>query len=120
MSDKKKSIGFLFAWNGILEIFREERNFRIHFSAALMVVIAGFIFELTKVEWAVIILVIGMVLIAEITNSVIERMIDYLKPEMHASAKSIKDIAAGAVLTAVIIAMIIGLIIFLPRLYSFF
>jgi len=67
-------------------------------------------------EWAAIILVIGFVLMAELFNSVIEKLIDYLKPEIHPAAKVIKDAAAGGVLIAAITAVIIGALIFIPKL----
>lgn len=120
MNDKKKSIGFAFAWNGIREVARTERNFQIHLAATLLVVVAGFFFQLTYIEWGILILVIGLVLVTEITNSAVEKMMDYLKPDMHPTTRVIKDVAAGAVLMSAIIAVIIGLLIFLPKLYVLF
>ena len=120
MEDKKRKIGFNYAWNGIKEIAQTERNFRIHLLATLLTITAGFLFKLTMVEWAIIVLTIGLVLMAEVTNTAIEKLIDYLRPEIHPAAKIIKDVAAGAVLIAAIIAAVIGLLIFLPKLYNFF
>lgn len=118
LKDKRKRIGFSYAWNGIKEIIITEYNFRIHLIAAVLTAVAGFIFRLSNMEWAIIVLVIGLVLIAELINSVIERTIDYLKPEIHPSAKIIKDVAAGVVLITAIIALIVGLLIFFPKLNS--
>jgi undecaprenol kinase len=118
LKDKQRRIGFSYAWNGIKEISKTEYNFRIHLIAAVFAIVAGFIFRLSNVEWAIIVLVIGLVLMAELINSVIEKMIDYLKPEIHPSAKIIKDVAAGVVLITAIIALIVGLLIFLPKLDS--
>ncbi|WP_339228158.1 diacylglycerol kinase family protein [Oceanobacillus sp. FSL K6-2867] len=120
MRDKKRKIGFNYAWNGIKEIAKTERNFRIHLFATILTASAGFVFKLTMTEWAIIVLTIGLVLMAEVTNTAIEKLIDYLKPEIHPTAKIIKDIAAGAVFITAIIAAIIGLLIFLPKLYIFF
>ncbi|MFC4022760.1 diacylglycerol kinase family protein [Oceanobacillus longus] len=121
MKDKRKSsIGFSYAWNGIKEIAKTEHNFRIHLVATILTTVAGFTFRLSNVEWAIIVLTIGLVLMAEVMNSAIEKMIDYLKPEIHPSAKIIKDIAAGAVLITAVIAFIVALIIFLPKLDSIF
>lgn len=117
MNDKKDPIGFSFAWNGIREVARTERNFQIHLAATLLIIIAGFIFQLTRLEWAILFLVIGLVLVAEITNSAIEKIMDHLKPELDPSAGVIKDIAAGAVLISAITAFVVGLIIFIPKLY---
>ncbi|MBP2078161.1 diacylglycerol kinase family protein [Oceanobacillus polygoni] len=120
MKDKKRKIGFSYAWNGIKEIAKTERNFRIHLLATFLTVAAGFLFKLTMVEWAIIVLTIGLVLMVEVTNTAIEKLIDYLRPEIHPTAKIIKDVAAGAVLIAAIIAAIIGLLIFLPKLHILF
>lgn len=118
MSGKKRRVGFSFAWNGLIEIAKTERNFQIHLVFALLVILAGIFFHLTRMEWIVIMFVIGFVLVAEMTNSAIEKTIDYLKPDIHPVAKIIKDIAAGGVLIAAIIAVIIGLIVFIPKLYA--
>lgn len=120
LKDKKRTIGFSYAWNGIKHVIRTERNFRIHLSAAFLVILAGIIFQLSQIEWAVILLVIGIVIILEMTNSAIEKLIDYLKPEIHPKAKIIKDISAGAVLISAITAATVGLIIFIPKIILLF
>ncbi|MFD1850244.1 diacylglycerol kinase family protein [Oceanobacillus bengalensis] len=120
MKGKKRRIGFIHAWNGLEQVFKTELNFRIHLFAALFVFIAGLIVKLSTLEWAIIVLVVGQVLVTEVINSVMERMVDYFKPEIHPQAKFIKDVAAGAVLVAAITAVIIGLIIFIPKIYHLF
>ncbi|WP_373892842.1 diacylglycerol kinase family protein [Virgibacillus natechei] len=120
MNGKKRPLGFAFAWNGVREVVSTERNFQIHLAATLLVVIAGFFFQVTNIEWSILILVIGLVLVTEIANSSIEKMMDYVKPEMHPAAQVIKDVAAGAVLVSAAIAVIIGLLIFLPKLDMLF
>lgn len=117
---KKKSIGFSYALAGLAEVIKSERNFQIHIVAAVLVCMLGFIVELSKVEWMIILLVIGIVLVAETTNSAIEMLIDYLRPEIHSSAKVIKDMAAGAVLLSACLAFIIGCIVFIPKLSLLF
>src|SRR5690625_536801 len=119
LKDKKGLIGFSYAWNG-LKIMAKERNFRIHLLATLIVIIAGLYFKLNPIEWTAIIFVIGIVLISETFNSVIEQMIDYIKPDIHPTAKIIKDMSAGSVLLASIIAIIVGMIIFLPKIVHIF
>lgn len=118
MKRKKHSIGFGFAYNGLKEIMRNERNFKIHLCATLLVLLTGIILKLSLIEWSILIIVVGFVLVAELINSAIERIIDYLKPEIHPAAKVIKDVGAGAVLMAVITSVIIGALIFLPKLMS--
>jgi len=120
LKDKRRKIGFIFAWNGIKEIIKSEYNFRVHLVAAIFVIGAGFIFRITFIEWAILLLTIGFVLVTEAVNSVIEKMMDYLKPDIHPAAKVIKDVSAGAVLISAMIAVGIGLLIFLPKLYIFF
>ncbi|AIF43396.1 diacylglycerol kinase family protein [Virgibacillus sp. SK37] len=114
----KRSIGFTFAWNGLIEVTRTEKNFRIHLFVAILVFTIGLLVELNWLEWCMVIFAIGFVLVTEVTNSAIEKMMDYLNPAIHPSAKIIKDMAAGAVLISAITAALIGLIIFLPKIYT--
>ncbi|HLR73745.1 MAG TPA: diacylglycerol kinase family protein [Virgibacillus sp.] len=116
MKDNKRLIGLSFAWQGLIELIKEERNFKIHLAAASIVIIVGMYMRLNYIEWAVICMAISIVLISEALNSAVERIIDYVKPEIHPLAKSIKDISAAAVLIAAIFAVLIGLFIFLPKL----
>ncbi|NBJ68554.1 diacylglycerol kinase family protein [Roseburia sp. 1XD42-34] len=116
LKDKKSVIGFSYAWEGIRFVIKSERNFRIHLFAAILVLIAGLILQISLIEWIIIVILIGMVLITEMLNTVVEQMIDYMKPEVHPAAKQIKDIAAGAVLIASMIAAIIGCLVFIPKI----
>lgn len=120
MKIKKKSIGFSFAWDGLKEVIKTEKNFRIHLVVGFLVIGISIILKISLGEWSQIIFVIGLVLITEMINSALEKIIDYLKPEIHPAAKAIKDIGAGAVLVSVLVAIITGLIIFSPRLISIF
>ena len=115
---KKRGIGLRYALNGIKEAFVHERNIRIHLIATILVVSAGVFFSLTAVEWLFVLFAIQLVIITELINSTIERMIDYFKPELHPKAKVIKDMAAGSVLIAALFSVIIGMIIFLPKLLN--
>lgn len=112
---KKRGIGIRFALNGMKEAMLNERNLRIHFIAMILVLAFAFYLKVSLVEWLFLLVAIQSVIIAEMFNSVIERIIDYVKPEIHPKAKVIKDMAAGAVLFATIFAVITGLIIFLPK-----
>lgn len=119
MKDKKKKhgIGLNYAFNGLKEAFIRERNFRIHLIIAFFVIIFSLYVKLSPIEWMFIIIAIQTVLISELVNSLIERIIDYMKPEYHIQAKIIKDISAGVVLIAAIASIIIGLFIFVPKLF---
>lgn len=116
MKENKSKIGFSFAWQGLRQVICEEKNLQIHLITAFFVVLMSIYFRLNLIEWAIIILVICFVIVAEIVNSIFERLIDYFKPGIHPKAKQIKDMAASVVLVTVIFACIIGCIIFLPKL----
>lgn len=116
LKDNRKSIGFKYAWNGIISVVRSERNFRIHLLATVLVITAGLVMQLSQVEWLFIVVAIGSVLVTECVNSAIEKMLDYLNPEIHPKAKVVKDLSAGAVLLCAIMATVIGLIVFIPKI----
>lgn len=120
LKDKKKGIGFKYAFNGIKNAYLLERNFKIHTVFAIIIIVSSIVFGLTALEWVSILVVIGFVLVAEMFNTAIEHMLDYLNPSIHPSAKVIKDLSAGGVLIAAMIAVIVGLIIFIPKLIDIF
>jgi undecaprenol kinase/diacylglycerol kinase (ATP) len=82
----------------------------------VLVIAFGFVYELTTFEWCWITLAIGLVIVTEILNTAIEHLTDLVSPEFHPLAQKTKDAAAGAVLIASIIAVIIGLLVFLPKM----
>lgn len=106
---------FVFAYAGIRAALKSEQNIRFHFTAAVIVVIAGLLTGLSAVEWMMIVLVIGGMLAFEMFNSSMERIVDLASPNLHPLAKQAKDMAAGAVLVFAIASAIIGLLIFLPK-----
>jgi diacylglycerol kinase len=119
--DIKKCLkSFKYALNGIFELFKTENNTKIHLIAALIAIGAGFILKISSTEWCFIIFAIALVIVAEGFNTVLEKIADHLFPEKNEMARSIKDISAGAVLICAIAAFIAGLIIFLPKLFSYF
>lgn len=107
----------IYAFRGLVKTFQEEQNLRFHLAAAVLVVIAGIWIGLTGIEWAVIAVAIGLVMMMELVNSGVERVSDLLKPRLDHYVKEIKDIMAAAVLFSALLAVIIGIIIFFPRLY---
>lgn len=111
---------FIYAFKGILTAFRTQLNFRIHSLAVLLVIIAGFLFKLNPVEWALILLAAGLVPALELVNTAIESLVDFISPDYNEKAGRIKDIAAGAVLIAAIVSVFIGLILFLPKIFALF
>lgn len=115
-NQKKKIIGFRFAWNGIREVYKSEKNFRIHLLATALVISSGVLFGVSALEWSVLALICSLVISLEMVNSSVERVLDYLAPEHHPLAGIIKDISAGAVLISSIGAIIIAICIFLPKI----
>lgn len=111
---------FVYAFKGIFAAVKTQRNFRFHLPAALAVTAAGFLLKLNPAEWALILLTVGLVLSLELVNTAIESLVDLVSPGYDKKAGRIKDIAAGAVLVAAVVSVIIGLIIFLPKITALF
>lgn len=109
----KRLKSFIYAFNGLKILFREEHNSRIHLIAAIAVIIAGIIFELNIFEWIAIVFSIGLVITTEIINTVVEKTADFISPDKNEKIKKIKDLSAAAVLVSVITAVSIGLLVFI-------
>lgn len=109
-------LSFRYAFEGLLAAFKEEPNLKIHLGFGLIVIITGFWFQISKLDWIIIIAMIGLVISVELTNTAIEAVVDYLIKEQHPGAKIAKDISAAAVLVSAITAATVGVIIFLPYL----
>ena len=109
---QKTRRSFRFAFRGIALVFIHENNTRIHLVATVSVLVAGWIFRLNYLEWAVILAQIGLVWAAEAFNSAIEKLVDLVSPGFNPKAGAIKDIAAGAVLLIAIVAAVVGLVVF--------
>jgi diacylglycerol kinase len=112
----KRLKSFCHAFNGLKTAFKGEHNLRIHLVAAILVVILGIYFKIEIVEWTILTLTIGFVIAMELLNSSIENLADYACKEQHPMIKKVKDIAAGAVLVSAISALIVGFLIFIPKL----
>lgn len=115
---RKRMNSFRYAFNGIKLLVCNEPNAWIHCFAAVAVVAAGLFFGLSRMEWAVIAIVIGAVLAAEAVNSSIEALADFVSPAYQEAIKRTKDLAAGAVLLMAIAAAIVGLLIFIPKILA--
>ncbi|NQP35999.1 diacylglycerol kinase family protein [Streptococcus suis] len=109
-----------FAVSGLITAFKEERNMRKHAVSAILVILAGLIFQVSVTEWLFLLLSISLVIAFEIVNSAIENVVD-LASDYHFSmlAKNAKDMAAGAVLFVSGFALLTGLIIFVPKIWNF-
>ncbi|NQG97176.1 diacylglycerol kinase family protein [Streptococcus suis] len=108
-----------FATTGLFTAFKEERNMRKHLVSAVLVILAGMIFQVSIMEWLFLLLSVCLVIAFEIVNSAIENVVD-LASDYHFSmlAKNAKDMAAGAVLFVSGFAVIVGLLIFLPKIWE--
>ena len=115
---KRLRNSFKYAFEGIKEAWKTEQNLKIHFIIMLLVIIAGFIFKLSAIEWIMCLLLFALVISLELINTAIETTVDIAMPEINEKAKFAKDIAAGAVLFSAIISVIVGLIIFLPKIFG--
>ena len=104
------------AIDGIQYTANHERNFRIELFFAILVTIASFVLKINLLEWAILVLVIGMVLALEMVNTSIERAVDLVTKDYRELAKIAKDVSAGAVLVMSLFSVIIGIVIFLPKI----
>jgi len=105
------------ALRGIRLGFAEERSFRMHVAAGLLATAASFAFPLVGWQRVAIWFVVMTVLVLELVNSAMERVVDLLKPQLHECARDIKDLMAGAVLIASLFAVLVGLMIFSPSFF---
>lgn len=114
---KKLRNSFNYALQGIFTALKEEQNMKIHFIIMLIVIIAGFLYHISYIEWIVCLLLFAFVISLELINTAIETTVDIASPEFNEKAKIAKDVAAGAVLVSAIISVLIGLIIFIPKIF---
>ena len=116
MQFKKLVDSFNSAINGIINTVRTERNMKIHLVAAILVLIACFFFDISKMEFLILAITITMVMAAEVVNTAIEAVVDMSTNYYHPLAKIAKNAAAGAVLITAINAVIVGYVIFWDKL----
>lgn len=106
------------AFRGTAHLFGTQRNAQIHCVIGVAAVVAGAIFGISRIEWAVLVLTCALVLFAEGVNTALEAVVDLASPQYHPLAKIAKDVGAGAVLLTAIAAVIVGLLIFGPPLVA--
>ena len=109
-----RSFGYAFA--GMASAIQTETNWKIGIAESLLVVAVAWYLHISRSDWLVVIIMIGLVLSAELFNSAIEKVIDTLTPSQHPQAKLAKDFAAAAVVVLVIVAALVGSVIFIPYL----
>lgn len=107
------------AFSGLNHAFKHERNLKIHCVIAIVVIMGGFYLQLNVMQWAIVVLVMGLIFVTELLNTAIERLTDYVfEQQLHPKAKVIKDLAAGACVIAATIAVVIGLLVVLSLFQS--
>lgn len=109
-----RSIGY--AIKGLRILLMYEHNSRIHLLASILVVIAGFVFKISALEWTVVCIAIALVFCFEILNTVVEYLCNFISQEDNENIRRIKDLSAGAVFLAATAAVIVGFIIFVPKI----
>ena len=119
-SIKSRLKSFVYAFEGLKKLFQNEHNAWIHFVAASVAIILGFLLKITHTEWCLILFAIGFVFVTEIINTSIETLTDIVSPQYHKKAKEVKDLAAAGVLVASIIALVIGVTIFYERIINLY
>ena len=119
-SIKRFFSGFVWAGNGIISAFKTEQNLLFDLIYAILTIIFGILLKLSTIEFTIVLLAIALVISLELMNTAIEYVVDMAMPEIHPLAKLSKDISSGAVLFSAIIAFIIGLIIYLPKVIALF
>jgi diacylglycerol kinase len=107
---------FGYAWKGLVWLIRCQPNAQIHLLATICAIAVGFWLQITSIEWCAVLIVTGLVWSAEAVNSALELLADHLAPDEHPLVGRAKDVAAGAVLMAAIVAVGVGIVVFGPRL----
>ena len=114
LKNRIKSFGY--AYQGLATLFKTQIHARIHLTALIIVVVAGFYFKISTTEWCFVALTSAIVLAAEAMNTAIEFIVDLVSPQYHDLAGKAKDVAAASVLLAAIGAIVVGFLIFLPKI----
>ncbi len=117
---KKFFNSFTYAIKGLMYAYRNEQNLAVDVSIALIVIAVGFILKVSVVEFAILLLAIGLVISSEVFNTAIEALVDLVTEDYHPLAKVAKDTSAAAVFVSAIVAAIVGMIIFLPKIIALF
>ena len=110
-----KSFGY--AFQGIKASLKKEPNLRIHVAIGIIALLLGFILKLSRLEWLLLAFIIFYVVTLELLNTVIESVVNLVSPEVKESARVAKDISAAVVLVSAILSIVVGLILFLPKIH---
>lgn len=115
---KQQLNSFKHAFNGLIFLVRNEHNSRIHLTIASLVVILSFYFKINAMEWIAVVFSIGFVFSAELINTSVEKLADFVCKEKNDNIKIIKDLAAAYVFVSALTAFIIGVVVFVPKIVA--
>jgi undecaprenol kinase len=113
-----KSFGY--AKTGFFHALQHEKNLQIHLLMTCIVIPSAFLLDFDTFKWSILLLTIGIVISLELINTAIERVVDLITTDFHPLAKNAKDVAAAAVFVFTIVAVFIGLLLFLPPIWDIF
>lgn len=121
MKEKKINVksrlkSFKYAINGLITLFKEETNAKVHLASTVLVIIVGIYLKVSSRDWIALTLCIAFVVSMELINTAVEQLADIVSPTWHPLVKKAKDVAAAAVLVAALASVIVGLLVFLPRI----
>lgn len=108
------------ALRGLLVAWMQERHLKVHSIAAIAVAACGIYFKITPIEWSILVLAVGIVLVAEYANSALERLADRVSAEFHPLIRDAKDFAAASVLVAAFCSALVGALILGPKIWQIF
>lgn len=111
---------FSYAFQGMKIALKNEPHLRIHFTMAVFALLTGVLLKITRIEWLILSFTIFWVISLELLNTVIESIVNLVSPEIQPYAKIAKDVSAAVVLTAAILSVIVGVVLFLPKLILLF
>ena len=115
---EKRRNSFRYAFRGIVTMLRAEFNARVHAVAAVIVVSSGLVLGIDRFEWLILVLTIAGVFSLEAVNTAFEALCDVASPDFHPQVERAKDVAAGAVLTSAVAALVVAILIFAPKLLA--
>lgn len=114
---RNRVLSIKYAFNGAWRLVSKEASIQVQLCIAIVMTIAGFLCNLSSTEWIIQVLTIGLIFVVEGINTAIEEIADFIHPEYHVKIGLIKDISAGAVFLMAIVAIIIGGIIYFPKIF---
>lgn len=107
---------FYYAFEGLNKAIKDEPNLRIHFIFGIAAILTGLLLKLSTSEFAILLLTIGLVITLELINTMLEALVDLVSPEIKPAAKIAKDVSAAAVLVSALFSLLVGGLLFLPKI----